>query len=117
MTRGKPSAVGDVRQSQNGYWYTKTEQGQRLTHHIVAEAKLGRPLLPTERAIFVDRDRNNLDPKNIHVVKKGSRSIRARIAVIESRVTELLAERDRLLQQLKERGTETPKPQASKKVS
>jgi hypothetical protein len=114
VTRGKPSQIGDIRQAQNGYWYTKTDEGQRLTHHIVAETKLGRKLLPTERAIFVDRDRNNLDPKNIHVVKKGSRSIRARIAVIEARVKELLAERERLVQQLKDRGTESPKSSASK---
>lgn len=114
MTRGKPSKVGDVRQAQNGYWYTKTDVGQRLTHHIVAETKLGRPLRSDERAIFVDRDRNNLDPKNIHIVKKGSRSIRARIAIIEARVKELLAEREHLIMKLKDRGTEEPKTQTSK---
>jgi hypothetical protein len=95
-----------MRIAPNGYSYTKTEEGQKLTHHIVAEAKLGRPLHTNERAIFVDRDRTNLDPKNIHVVKKGSKSIRARMTVIEERMRELKYEYEQLAKILKARGTE-----------
>lgn len=63
----KRSKVGDTNISANGYSYTKTEQGWRLTHHLIAEEKLGRPLHEGERVYFVDNDRTNLDPDNVEV--------------------------------------------------
>jgi hypothetical protein len=39
----------------------------RLKHHLVAEEKLGRPLVEGERVYFIDGDNRNFDPDNIKV--------------------------------------------------
>lgn len=92
MAKGRQSNVGDTRKAPNGYHYTRTEQGWRLTHHIIAEEQLGRPLNEDERTKFVDGDRSNLKPSNIKVIKKGKASLRRRKAVLETRIEELQAE-------------------------
>lgn len=68
--------IGATRISKNGYHYTKVDEGNwRLTHHIIAEQKLGRTInKETERVKFIDKDRTNLSPDNIAVVQKGSSS-------------------------------------------
>jgi len=101
MPRGAASKLGDVYTSQNGYHYTRIENGWRLTHQIVAEEKLGRPLKENERVRFIDGDRTNLDPKNLQVVFKRTSSLRARLAKIDSRMAELKAERAAIVAQLK----------------
>lgn len=63
----KQAAVGATNVAQNGYHYTKTKDGWRLTHHLIAEKQLGRPLRKGERVYFIDNDRANLDPDNIEV--------------------------------------------------
>lgn len=73
MPRGEASPVGTRRITQNGYWTTKTENGWRLDHHIIAEEKLGRALEDDERVEFIDGDRTNLKPKNIRIVFVGQR--------------------------------------------
>lgn len=99
MPRGKPSNVGDINISANGYSYTRTETGWRLTHHIIAEEKLGRTIESDETVRFVDGDRNNLSPDNIIVTKRKT-SLRGKIARIDAQIMELQAERDRLQKQL-----------------
>jgi hypothetical protein len=96
-----PAADGTVRVSTNGYSYTKSEGKWRLTHHLIAEAKLGRALAPGERVEFKDKDRENLSPENILVRVKGEGSITRRIAVIDDRIRELQAERDLLVAELR----------------
>lgn len=90
--RGKTSQVGDTRVAPNGYHYTRTESGWRLTHHIIAEKVLGRPLREDERTQFVDGKKTNLDPDNIRVIKSGKGSLRAKKARLEVRIKELQAE-------------------------
>lgn len=94
MGRGQTASLGDERVAKNGYWYTKTETGWRLTHHITAEGVLGRPLGEGETVRFVDpkfkRDPKN--PKGVKVIKKKTSSLRRRKAVIEDRIAELQAE-------------------------
>jgi hypothetical protein len=92
MARGKASEVGDTRVAKNGYHYTRTHLKWTLTHHILAEAKLGRPLKDDERANFRDRDRTNLDPDNIIIVKKGSTSVARERARLTARIQELQAQ-------------------------
>ena len=92
-----PAPDGTTRVSANGYHYTKQDNRWRLTHHIIAEANLGRPLAPGERVEFKDKDRTNLDPKNVLVRTKGEGSVARRIAVIDDRIRELQAERDLLV--------------------
>jgi hypothetical protein len=89
VPRGKAATIGDRRISQNGYDYTRTPQGWRLTHHLIAEKKLGRPLAEDERVSFQDRDRRNLDPSNILVSRADRGSIRAQIARLEERKREI----------------------------
>jgi hypothetical protein len=87
MPRGRPSKVGDVTVNANGYSQTKTETGWVGTHQLVLEEKLGRKLLPGERAIFIDGDRTNLHPDNIDLNKSSvSQSIKAKIAKLQSEI-------------------------------
>lgn len=105
MARGQNAEIGATRTSQNGYHYTKAEDdgtgkpGWRLTHHIVAEQKLGRKLREDERVTFIGSKRD-LSPSNIRVVEKGKSSVRRRLAQVEARILELQAERDELRKEL-----------------
>jgi hypothetical protein len=86
---------GSEYQAANGYWYRKVNGKWKLKHHIVAEEGLGRPLSQGERVIFLDKDRNNLDPSNIKVVQKKS-SKEDRIAYLESKIAMYQEELDEL---------------------
>lgn len=103
MPRGQTSEVGATMVNQNGYQHTKTETGWRLTHHLIAEKKLGRPLASNETAYFRDGNRHNLDPKNIAVRLRASGSLRKQIARLDERIRELIAQRDELAKQLDQR--------------
>jgi argininosuccinate lyase len=92
MPRGQGANIGDERISANGYHYTRTESGWRLTHHIVAEQTLGRPLNDDERVTFKDKKRTNLSPENVVVILQGKTSLRRRKANVEARIEELKAE-------------------------
>lgn len=92
MARGKNAKVGDTRWSDNGYHYTRCEEGWRLTHHLVAERMLGRRLAKGERVKFVDGNPKNFAKDNIAVTKMGSGSLRRRKAQLEARIEELQAE-------------------------
>jgi hypothetical protein len=102
VPRGKTAKVGDTRIAPNGYHYTRTENGWRLTHHIRAEQYIGRPLRENERVEFVTKDRLDFSEGNLHVTLQGRGSLRRRLAQLEARIAELTAERDevrtRLLQ-------------------
>lgn len=103
MARGQAAQNGATRVSQNGYHYTKVEGKWRLTHHLVAEQKLGRPLREDERVGFKNpKDKLNLDPSNIIVTEKGTGSIRRRKAQIEARMSELQAELDEINRELQQ---------------
>ena len=99
--RGQTVDVGATRVSANGYQYTKVanegsgKAGWRLTHHLLAEEKLGRPLKADERVSFIKGKTLSID--NIRIDKKGRLSHKRRIAQIEARIEELQAE----LKQLK----------------
>ena len=96
MPRGQASKVGDTNVSDNGYHYTRIAKGWKLTHHIIAEEALGRPISADETVRFADGDRKNLSPDNI-VVTQRKTSINGRIAALEAKIMELTDERDRLI--------------------
>jgi hypothetical protein len=98
----KPRADGEENVAQNGYHYRKVDGKWVLIHHIIAEEQLGRPLRPSEGAYFKDGDRDNLDPGNIGVRRKGSAKLRSRLAAVEARIRELQVERDDLIKELEE---------------
>lgn len=102
MPRGTRAKEGDVSIAQNGYSYTHTKEGRRLTHHIIAEEKLGRPLASNERVSFADGDRTNFDPSNILVTIKQAASIASRLAKVNRKIHELQQERSQLLALQKE---------------
>jgi len=101
--RGQTAELGAKRIAQNGYEYTKVEvDGKsqwRLSHHIIAEQMLGRPLRDDERVSFIG-SRRNLSEDNIKVTLKGQTSVNRRLAQVEARIAELVAERDELKSQL-----------------
>jgi len=101
MARGTKSIVGETMVSKNNYHYTRTETGWVLTHRLVAEEKLGRPLAENERVSFVDGNRTNLDPSNIIVITKRAASIRKQIAKHKAKIRELQAQVVALERQLK----------------
>lgn len=95
MARGQTAEIGSTRVAQNGYHYTKMEDGSwKLTHWITAERMLGRDLHDNEMVQFVDgkfkRDPYNVD--GIRVIKKKTSSLRRRKAQIEARISELQGE-------------------------
>jgi hypothetical protein len=96
MARGQSSKVGDTRVSPNGYHYTRTDKEWRLTHHLLAEKKLGRLLNKDERVIFVDGKRSNLSPDNLKVIVKGSGSVARQRARLTARINELTAQLNEL---------------------
>ena len=91
MSRGKASKPGDTRVSANGYHYTRTQTDWRLTHHIIAEKRLGRSLKDDERVVFRDGKRSNLESDNLMVVPKGSASTNRTRARLTARIAELQA--------------------------
>lgn len=101
MARGAPAEEGSTKVSQNGYHYTKSEGSWRLTHHLIAEAKLGRPLNGNERVTFIDGDRTNLKPGNLRIQPKHTASMRKRVTEIELKIQELRYEREQLLKAIK----------------
>lgn len=100
MARGQKVDVGSKRVSANGYEYTKVaENGKefwKLTHWIIAERTLGRPIREDERVSFINGKKSDLRPENIRVTEKGTGSIRRRKAQIESRIADLQAELDEI---------------------
>jgi hypothetical protein len=100
MTRGSRSDVGETRVAQNGYHYTKTETKWRLTHHIIAEKKLGRPLTEDDRVVFIDGDRTNLDRSNIEVRHRTTKALRQKEARLLARIEELQGQLDDVRKQI-----------------
>jgi hypothetical protein len=98
--RGSKSEVGDTRVAKNRYHYTKTEEKWELTHHLIAEEKLGRELSADERVVFKDGDRTNLDPDNIEVRRKATASLRRKEAQLVARISELQAQLDAVRMQI-----------------
>ena len=102
MSRGKNAQVGDTRVAPNGYHYTREPEGWRLTHHLAMEKHLGRKLREDERVHFKTGDKQNFEPSNLQLVKKGKSSLRARKARIEARIEEMQAELDEINKELNE---------------
>lgn len=104
MARGRTAPEGSTNIARNGYHYTKVGDKWRLTHHLVAEKKLGRPLREDETVRFVDGDKTNLSPSNVKVLKKRTSSLRSQLARINARIEELSLQRDEIVRQLKAGG-------------
>jgi hypothetical protein len=96
--RGEVSVIGETRVTQNGYHQTRTEDGWRYTHHLVAEEALGRKLQAGERVRFIDGDRNNRGVLNLEVTMKRSskqsriNALKVRIAALQDELTTLESE-------------------------
>lgn len=106
MPRGQAAAVGDVRIAKNGYHYTKTEdRGWVLTHWLTAEAARGGQIVDPEKEMvqFIDPKfkKDPYNPAGIRIIKKNTSSLRKRLAVVEDRIREYEAERDRIKKQLR----------------
>lgn len=95
MPRGVASKDGDTNVAPNGYHYTRHGGKWRLTHHLIAEKMLGRPLESDEMATFIDKDRKNICESNIRVVLRKT-SLQGRIATLEDQIREKQAELDKL---------------------
>jgi hypothetical protein len=74
-----PSWKGGRRTNHNGYVEIflpdhprARGNGYVFEHILVAEQKLGRPLLPSEVVHHIDREKPNNDPKNIEVHTRGN---------------------------------------------
>lgn len=106
MPRGSGSPVGSIRVAQNGYQYTKTTTKWRLTHHIIAEEMLGRPLRTDERVVFLG-SKTILTQDNIKVIQQGTSSDRQKLARIEARLAELNGQRDEIMERLAEKAKES----------
>lgn len=101
MARGNAAENGETNTSANGYHYTKRDDKWRLTHHLIAEEKLGRKIdTKTETVRFKDKNRQNLDPSNIIVIPKRTSSLRTKIARLEATIEEKQAELKELKAQL-----------------
>jgi len=83
--RGVRARNGATKISQNGYHYTKREDKWYLTHRLIVEEVLGRPITPEERVRFLDKDKTNLSVNNLEVYQIKQRSVKAQIAELESK--------------------------------
>lgn len=94
MARGQAAVIGDERWSPNGYHYTKTKSGWQLTHRMLMEEKLGRPLLPTERVVFKNSNRRDVRIENLVLteVKTDLKKMRQKLATIQDKIRELQAQ-------------------------
>jgi hypothetical protein len=94
MPRGQTAKVGETNTAANGYHYTRCQEGWRLTHHLTAEKKLGRPLREDETVRFIEPKfkRDPTNPDGIIIQKKGIGSLGARKAQLEVRIEQLQAE-------------------------
>jgi hypothetical protein len=93
MPRGTVSKVGETMVNANGYSCTRTSGGWRFTHHMIAEAKLGRPInSETETVKFADGNNSNLNPNNIIVTPKKTPSANTRLAKLYAWRAEIDAE-------------------------
>jgi hypothetical protein len=90
--------------SDNGYEYTKVEGKWRLTHHLIAEKKYGRPIKKGERVRFKDGNRTNLDPDNIEITNPLKRTIQSQLAILYAKRDEINAAIEDMEQQLREEG-------------
>jgi hypothetical protein len=101
MPRGQTSKDGDTNVSTNGYHYTRVDGKWKLTHHVLAEEILGRPIdTKREMVRFKDGDRTNLVVVNLEIIPKRQVGTRKRLSIIEAKLQELLAEKKFLEQQL-----------------
>jgi len=81
----------------NGYSYRKVNGEFVLIHHLIAAEQLGRPHdKATERVVFKDNNRANLDPSNIEVVQK--------VGGKNKRIETLLVRRAAIDEELRELG-------------
>ena len=106
MGRGQEAIVGTTRVSKNGYSYTKVldaagKPGWKLTHWIIAEEKLGRPLADDERVVFI-KSHTDLSPANIKVVKRDLPPLDRQINKIQDKIVDLQDQLDGLLEQKKD---------------
>jgi hypothetical protein len=104
MPRGKRSPVGSTRVSPNGYHYTRTSTKWELTHVIIAEERLGRPLEEDERCRFKDGNRMNLRPENIEVYVSSPKTAAAQIAALKAKRDDLSAKIHQMELELYEEG-------------
>lgn len=91
MPRGKASPVGTERTAQNGYIYVRVaERGWVLKHWLIAEGVLGRLIDSNVESVkFLDGNKNNFDVHNLQVTPKVNKSLRARIAALEAKISDL----------------------------
>jgi len=102
MARGAAAAVGDERWSANGYHYTKTARGWILTHRMLMEEKLGRPLLGTERVVFKNRNKRDIRIDNLELaeVKTDLKKLKQKLASIQDKIREYQAMEQETLEQI-----------------
>jgi hypothetical protein len=97
MPRGQRADVGTETTNKNGYTQVKTDEGWIGKHTLILEQKLGRKLVPGERAIFKDGNRQNLAEDNVVLSEaQNTKSIQARIA----RYTAEIEDRQALIKDL-----------------
>jgi cell shape-determining protein MreC len=102
MPRGQRAQVGDETTNKNGYTYVRTaDRGWVAKHQMVMEARIGRQLLPGEYVSILSEDKSDYSESNLELRRRGDKksNIKHRLAEIETRIEELQAERELLLQQ------------------
>lgn len=94
--RGRAAQVGSTHITPNGYHYTRSDDKWVLTHRLMMEKELGRPLRSNERVIFRDGDKTNITLENLRLVEIKGASKAKRIANLRAKIDELQAELEEL---------------------
>jgi hypothetical protein len=91
MPRGQKTEVGDTRWSQNGYHYTRYEDGWDITARRVLAKHLGREKLASnERVRYKDgNSKNYADPSNLELVVSTATPLKKQLARLYARRDEL----------------------------
>jgi hypothetical protein len=92
MPRGIRSEDGAETVNANGYTQIKVEGKWIGKHTHILQERLGRKLVPGERAIFKDNDRTNLSEDNVVLSEaQNTKSIQARIAKLSAEIDDRVA--------------------------
>lgn len=91
--KGRAVPPGTETKTEQGYISVKLPNGKwELKHRLIAAQKEGRPLKTGERVIFLDGNRENLNPDNITVINTNKSNTHKKLEKLLAKLQAVLEE-------------------------